>query len=64
MAENDVLTPTDIAITSYATANEPKKLIIIPGGHFDAYVGGFDVAATSAVQWFTQHLVEHSVVPV
>jgi uncharacterized protein len=63
VSENDVLTPSDIAIARYATANEPKKLIIMPGGHFDAYVDGFDVAATSAVQWFTKHLVEHSVVP-
>ena len=62
VAENDVLTPTDIAIAGYATANEPKQLIIMPGGHFDAYIDGFDIAATAAVQWFTEHLVEHRVV--
>lgn len=63
VAENDVFTPTDIAIAGYATANEPKKLVIMPGGHFDAYVDGFDVAAAAAVQWFTQHLIERSGVP-
>jgi uncharacterized protein len=63
VAENDVLTPTDIAIAGYATAYEPKKLIIMPGGHFDGYLDGFDVAATAAVQWFTEHLIEHSAVP-
>ena len=36
--------------------NEPKKLVIVPGGHFDAHVEGFDVAAPAAVDWFTQHL--------
>jgi uncharacterized protein len=62
VAENDVLTPTDIAIAGYATANEPKKLIVMPGGHFDAYVDGFDVAATAGAQWFTEHLIDRSAV--
>jgi fermentation-respiration switch protein FrsA (DUF1100 family) len=62
-AENDVLTPTDIAIAGYANAHEPKKLVILPGGHFDAYVDGFDVAAPAAVEWFTHHLVQRQGVP-
>ncbi len=41
-AQNDVLTPTDLAIAAYEKAREPKKLQILPGGHFDAYVDGFD----------------------
>ena len=44
VAENDVLTVKDIAIEGYAAAREPKKLVILPGGYFDAYVDGFDVA--------------------
>lgn len=63
VAENDVLAPTEIAIRAYATANEPKKLLIMPRGHFDAYLDGFDVAAGSAVRWFTQHLMERVRVP-
>jgi len=63
VAENDVVAPIDIAVRGYATANEPKKLAILPGGHFDAYGDGFDVAATAAIQWFTQHLIERSQVP-
>ena len=63
VAENDVLAPTDVAIRGYGTANEPKKLLIMPGGHFDAYIDGFDLAAAAAVQWFTQHLTERSAVP-
>ena len=58
VAENDVLTATDIAIAGYENAHEPKKLVILPGGHFDAYVDGFTVAGPAAVEWFTQHLVE------
>lgn len=39
VAENDVLTPTDIAIAAFSKAREPKELHIIPGGHFDGYTG-------------------------
>ena len=34
--------PGDLAIAAYEKAREPKKLKILPGGHFDAYVDGFD----------------------
>jgi fermentation-respiration switch protein FrsA (DUF1100 family) len=60
VAENDVLTPTDIAIAGYEQAREPKKLVILPGEHFDAYVAGFDLASGAAADWFTQHLVERA----
>jgi fermentation-respiration switch protein FrsA (DUF1100 family) len=57
VAENDVLTVADIAIDAFERAREPKNLVIVPGGHFDAYVDGFDIASGAAVDWFTQHLV-------
>ena len=63
VAENDVLTPTDLAVAAFATANEPKRLAILPGGHFDAYVDGFDHAAGRRSQWFTEHLLERRRVP-
>jgi uncharacterized protein len=56
-AQNDVLTPTELAIGAYEQAREPKKLIILPGGHFDAYVDGFDVSGPAARDWFVEHLV-------
>jgi fermentation-respiration switch protein FrsA (DUF1100 family) len=55
-AQNDVLTPTDLAIAAYEKAREPKKLQILPGGHFDAYVDGFDASGPAARDWFLQHL--------
>jgi hypothetical protein len=39
VAQNDVLTPTDLALTAFAKANEPKQLQVLPGGHFDGYSG-------------------------
>jgi len=56
VAENDVLVPPDLALHAYASALEPKKLVLLKGGHFDAYVKDFEAASTPAVEWFTQHL--------
>jgi hypothetical protein len=32
-------------------------LVLLPGGHFDAYTTGFDSAAKPATAWFVQHLI-------
>ncbi len=56
VAANDVLTPTDLALEAYNRALEPKKLVILPGGHFDAYTTDFELAAGAARDWFVQHL--------
>ena len=58
VAESDVLTPTDLAIEAYSRAMEPKKLVLIPGGHFDAYTAGFEKSAAPALEWFQQHLAK------
>ncbi|HEY3233039.1 MAG TPA: alpha/beta hydrolase [Roseiflexaceae bacterium] len=56
VAERDILTPTDLAVAAYDRALAPKKLAIIPGGHFDAYTVGFADSAGAATTWFQQHL--------
>jgi uncharacterized protein len=55
-AIGDHLTPCDLAVAAYDKAREPKKLNILPGGHFDAYVKGFDDSSGPARDWFLQHL--------
>jgi fermentation-respiration switch protein FrsA (DUF1100 family) len=62
VAEGDHLTPTDLAIAAYERAGEPKRLVILPGGHFDAYVDGFDEASGAARDWFVEHLVQRQAV--
>ena len=57
VAKGDHLTVSDLAISAYQSANEPKRLVIMPGGHFDAYVKGFDQASGPARDWLVQHLV-------
>ena len=40
VAAGDHLVPSELAIAAFDTAHQPKELIIMPGGHFDAYVDG------------------------
>jgi fermentation-respiration switch protein FrsA (DUF1100 family) len=56
VAREDHLTPAHLAIDAYERAREPKRLVILPGGHFDAYVDGFDGASAPARDWFVEHL--------
>jgi hypothetical protein len=39
-----------------AEALEPKRLVLIRGGHFDPYLSGFQISCGAAVDWFRQHL--------
>jgi fermentation-respiration switch protein FrsA (DUF1100 family) len=57
VAEGDHLTVSDLAIEAYQRAHEPKRLVILKGGHFDAYVADFDAASGAATAWFTEHLL-------
>ena len=43
-----------LAIAAFGRMHEPKKLVILPGGHFDAYVAGFAESSGSAIAWFRQ----------
>jgi uncharacterized protein len=56
VGSHDVITLTDLALASYEQALEPKKLVLIPGGHFDPYKSGFQTSCGAAVDWFRQHL--------
>jgi dienelactone hydrolase len=53
---NDAITLADIALAAYERALQPKKLVTIAGGHFDAYLKGFDDSSAAACAWFTEHL--------
>jgi uncharacterized protein len=57
VAQGDHLTPAEHAIAAFERANQPKRLVILPGGHFDAYTEGFDAASSAARDWFVQHLL-------
>lgn len=56
VAAEDRVTVTDLALVAYERALEPKKLTLIPGGHFDPYVSEFPRASSAALAWFREHL--------
>jgi fermentation-respiration switch protein FrsA (DUF1100 family) len=57
VAEGDHLVVVDLALEAYEKAFEPKKLLILPGGHFEAYTGeAFKVNSAAQRDWFVQHL--------
>lgn len=56
VATGDAVTVTDLALAAYERALEPKRLRLIPGGHFDPYLELFDTASSAALDWFREHL--------
>ena len=57
VAENDVLTPSDLALELYSRAREPKQLHILPGGHFDGYSGpNFERNSQVQAEFLRKHL--------
>ncbi len=57
VAERDFL-PLDIARRAFGRAGEPKRLCVLPTGHFAPYEPPhFATASGEAVEWFRQHLL-------
>ena len=62
IAENDVVMPGEWADEAYETAADPKRLVTIPGGLFDAYTGhSFELSKGAARDWFLEHLAQKKV---
>lgn len=56
VAPQDRLTPPDLMLEAYERALHPKKLVLLPGGHFDPYIAGLATAGGAARDWFVEHL--------
>jgi uncharacterized protein len=60
IAAQDHLAVAEEAFAAYNLAREPKKLVILPGGHFEAYLSpAFEVSSAAARDWFLEHLSSH-----
>ena len=57
VALQDHLTVADETLAAYERALHPKRLVTLPGGHFDAYVGDFEASSRPASAWFREHLL-------
>jgi len=55
-ATDDNLTGTDLTLEAYERALQPKRLVLIPGGHFAPYVEEFSASSGAARDWFCSHL--------
>jgi fermentation-respiration switch protein FrsA (DUF1100 family) len=57
VAAKDHLTVADLTLEYYERARQPKQLLVLPVGHFDAYVGdAFAISAPAQLEWFRMHL--------
>lgn len=56
VALQDTITLTDLELAAYERALEPKRLVTIPGSHFDPYTTKFDQSSNAALDWFKEHL--------
>jgi fermentation-respiration switch protein FrsA (DUF1100 family) len=56
VATHDTLVPTDLALDAYERALQPKRLVLVRGGHFEPYLGGFAQAGAAARDWLVEHL--------
>jgi uncharacterized protein len=56
IASADHLAVADEAFAAYNRALEPKRLAVLNGGHFDAYVTAFEQSSIAARDWFIEHL--------
>ncbi|MGK5112001.1 MULTISPECIES: alpha/beta hydrolase [unclassified Geodermatophilus] len=57
VAAQDHLTVADLTLEYYERARHPKELLVLPVGHFDAYVGdAFAESAPAQLRWFQRYL--------
>jgi hypothetical protein len=52
----DFVTCTDLQLAAFNRALEPKKLVLLAGGHFAPYTEEFEQASSAARDWFLTHL--------
>ena len=57
VAAQDHLTVADISMAAFSRAHEPKELLVLPTGHFDAYTGeAFRTSSGAQRDFFVRHL--------
>ena len=56
LASDDQISPTEIQLETFESAHEPKKVSIIRGDHFSAYLENFQHFSSAAATWFKEYL--------
>ena len=55
-ATKDITTPTEEQLVAFSRATEPKRLVLIEGGHYDPYIAKLEEASAAARDWLVEHL--------
>ncbi|MBV9771842.1 MAG: alpha/beta hydrolase [Bryobacterales bacterium] len=58
VGRSDSITGVDLELEAFNKALEPKKLVLLEGGHFSCYDEEFETASKAAIDWFTAHLLK------
>ncbi|MCC8944210.1 alpha/beta hydrolase [Bradyrhizobium sp. Arg62] len=58
VADQDTRCLTDLQLGAYNRAREPKHIVLIQGGHYDAYVRHLATVNKATCDWFTEHLAK------
>lgn len=56
VADRDTQTPVAWQREAFELAGEPKKLVTLPGRHYDPYMGQLEASRSAARDWFVAHL--------
>lgn len=56
VADEDRVTLADLELQAYEAALQPKRLVLLRGGHFTPYDTHFPIACGAACEWFAAHL--------
>lgn len=56
-ATQDITTPTEEQLVAFSRATEPRRLVLIEGGHYDPYIAKLDEASAAARDWLVEHLM-------
>jgi fermentation-respiration switch protein FrsA (DUF1100 family) len=55
IAEDDMVAPASHAHAAFDRAGEPKRKLVVAGGHFVPYTELFDACTAAAIDWFNVH---------
>jgi dienelactone hydrolase len=56
LTDRDTMCDTNYQLEVYATALEPKSLMVLPGNHYALYLDGKEASIAAAREWFVTHL--------
>ena len=56
LADRDTRCYTDLQLEAYARAREPKRMVMVSGGHYEPYIERFRETSDATCDWFRSHL--------